>query len=558
VRIVRSGPGCIYHPGQLLRIPNKRARYLIDQGFAIPQEAPYVCDWSPEDHQYFRDKHRPLVGDDVTSIVIPVYNQTRYTRQCIQSILDHTSSPYEIIAVDNGSDEETKGVLREFDINVVTLPENMGFPYAVNRGILSSRGQRICLLNTDTVVTDRWLEEMVNALGADAGMVGPTTNYSSGVQCVRSLQTQQEFALIQKGRGNDKSLSEIAEIGERFKLGAGAYRTVDELSGFCLLIDRRVISEIGGFDYKTFGLGTAEEKDFEDRAKRAGWKLVWAKGSYVHHFGHKTLVGVFKNLKQDHKSNHQKYLEKCRQRDRHEISLVVPMFEKTPLMFPTWDRLGYSHKALTNLLKVTDAEIVMYDDGSQDGTVEWIKSLDDPRIVGRVFKPERGGIDNQMDLFFSVTPGVTYLAKMDNDCITPPGWLEELERVIEVTDVDVVGPSHFRNIMAKKKYLNERKLKVINDVPVYYNVHIGGLFVMKRKWLDEALDRGHTAYWKNYGKTPGGWTHMQEMTPGIKAFYPKVFIELLDAGEGKDDYPKYNSCLVKERRIAYGRIPEEQ
>jgi GT2 family glycosyltransferase len=530
----------------------------MQQGVACPVNEPISL---KELEKRVSRAEYPLVGEDLTSIVIPVYNQAEYLSACIQSIKENTDGAYEVILVDNGSDRKTQKVIKDSGFKVVVNDTNLGFPHAVNQGIVNSRGNRILLLNTDTIVTKGWLPEMVNCLKGDIGLVGPSTNYSTGPQCIRGLQKGQDFAKIMRGEGIDLTYQEALELGDKAtQYYKGKVRQVDTLSGFCLLIDRRVISHIGYFDSKVFGLGSGEEMDFEDRARRAGFKMAWAKGSYVHHHGHKTLKGVYAKsggMGKRGKDNHQKYLDRIKQRDSGKLDIVVPFFTGIPLIFPTWDRLGYTKQVLHNLLEKTpNIQVVIIDDGSIDGTIEWLELQNDPRIVGKIYRSERQGIDKNMDLFFSLTAGVEWVAKIDNDTMVPDRWLEDLITAAKRSNVDVIAPSHFKNVMAKRKYLADSKM--VEDTGVYVNRHVGGLFALRRSWLDLVLRMGLTAYWEQYGKTPGGWTNLQETSPGIKAFYPKVYVTLLDIGEGKNDYPKYNSALTKERRIAYGRIPEEQ
>jgi len=556
VRIVKEGgPGFVYKPGSLLRLGDKQAQHLVRLGIAVPDGCPYEIK-RPGD---IKPEHFPLVGENATSIIIPVYNQAGYLRQCLDAVGAYTDGPYEIIIIDNGSDAETKAVIKNAKARVITNTTNLGFPKAVNQGILNAKGNRFCLLNSDCVVTPGWLSEMVKALDGEVGLVGPATNYSSGKQCIRGIHGT-DFRKIQTGNAKDWELPKILETADRFSNSRETYSEVTDLSGFCLLIDRRVVSEIGAFDWHTFGLGSAEEKDYEDRATRRGWKLVWAKGSYVHHHGHKTLRGVYNandGLGVKGKQNHQLYLQRIRERDNNTRGVAVPFFDGIPVMYPTWGRLGYTQKTLPRLIeKSPRAEIVILDDGSLDGTVAWLENFDNPQIAGKIYRARRYGLDKQIDLFFSLTAGVEWVGKMDNDVIVPDRWMEDLLAAADNAEVDVIAPSHFKNVMAKRKYLAPNK--EIEGTGVYRNMHVGGLFLLRRSWLETRLGNGSTSYWSNYGVTPGGWTHLQETAEGLKAFYPNVYVPLLDLGEGKNDYPEYNAKLTKERRIAYGRIPEEQ
>ena len=101
------------------------------------------------------------------SIILISYNQLAYTKDCLQSIKKYTpKDQYEIIIVDNASDEETKSWLQEqSEIKVIFNEQNVGFPAACNQGIaIANPKNDILLLNNDTIVTSCWLENLSTCL----------------------------------------------------------------------------------------------------------------------------------------------------------------------------------------------------------------------------------------------------------------------------------------------------------------------------------------------------------------------------------------------------------
>jgi len=115
-------------------------------------------------------------------IVIPNYESASELEMCLRSIAEHTTTPYHIVIVDNGSSDETYAELeklpRAFD-NVRLIRENShsGFSYAVNRGLAEviDRDEKILILNNDTLATPDWLDELryVMLKHEDAGMAVP-------------------------------------------------------------------------------------------------------------------------------------------------------------------------------------------------------------------------------------------------------------------------------------------------------------------------------------------------------------------------------------------------
>ena len=119
---------------------------------------------------------------------------------------------------------------------VIRNQANRGFPAAVNQGIAAAAGDQILLLNNDTIVTTGWLGRMLAALESDPkiGLVGPCSNSVGGEQRV------------------DAHYDSLAGLDgfawERGKAHDGAIEDTHRLIGFCLLIRRAVIDEIGLLD----------------------------------------------------------------------------------------------------------------------------------------------------------------------------------------------------------------------------------------------------------------------------------------------------------------------
>ncbi|MBD3213558.1 MAG: glycosyltransferase [Candidatus Lokiarchaeota archaeon] len=84
----------------------------------------------------------------VVSIILLNYNNTKYTIDCIKSLLNQTYSEFEVIIVDNGSDyryyKKLVNDLEDFnerlDIKVLRAPYNLYFAGGNNKGIKNAKG----------------------------------------------------------------------------------------------------------------------------------------------------------------------------------------------------------------------------------------------------------------------------------------------------------------------------------------------------------------------------------------------------------------------------------
>ncbi len=106
---------------------------------------------------------KPLV-----SVVVLNYNGINYTLKCIDSIKKNAFKDYEIIVVDNGSEDNSVELLNKTKgIKLIENKKNTGFAEGNNIGVRESSGKYICLLNNDTLVDKNWLLELVKAIKSD-------------------------------------------------------------------------------------------------------------------------------------------------------------------------------------------------------------------------------------------------------------------------------------------------------------------------------------------------------------------------------------------------------
>src|SRR5262249_673730 len=155
--------------------------------------------------------------------------------------------PYELILIDNGSTDETDAYLRSLaGAKLVPNATNRGFPAAVNQGIAAAAGDQILVLNNDTIVTTAWLARMLAALRSHPriGLVGPCSNFVGSEQQVEV--------------GYDSLAGLDGFAWDRAKAHDGRLDDTNRLIGFCLLIRRALVDQIGLLDER-FGIGCFED-----------------------------------------------------------------------------------------------------------------------------------------------------------------------------------------------------------------------------------------------------------------------------------------------------------
>jgi GT2 family glycosyltransferase/glycosyltransferase involved in cell wall biosynthesis len=217
-------------------------------------------------------------------IVVCVHNALNDVQSCFQSVFTHTNQPYSLILVDDGSTEETRDYLFDFAKHygavLIRNEEARGYTLAANQGLRQSTAAYVVLLNSDTIVTEGWLDRMVACAESDPriGVVGPLSNTASW-QSIPEIEAEGDWALNVLPEG--VTIEQMGALVDRYS--ARLYPKMPLLNGFCLLIKRSLIDEIGYFDEKNFGVGYGEEDDYVLRARQFGWEAALADDVYIYH-----------------------------------------------------------------------------------------------------------------------------------------------------------------------------------------------------------------------------------------------------------------------------------
>jgi glycosyltransferase involved in cell wall biosynthesis len=99
------------------------------------------------------------------SVIIPTYNRAQFIARALKSVFDQTFQDFEIIVVDDGSTDQTRGVLAFFEDRIrYVYQENSGVSIARNRGIQEARAEYIAFLDSDDYWSPDKLAEQVKVL----------------------------------------------------------------------------------------------------------------------------------------------------------------------------------------------------------------------------------------------------------------------------------------------------------------------------------------------------------------------------------------------------------
>lgn len=224
------------------------------------------------------------------SVILVSYNTADLTIraiECVYASARTCSFPVDVLVVDNASrDDSVARVRAEFpNVRLFESSTNLGFGAANNLAVASSDSDYVLLLNTDAFMQPESLTVLEQYMRVNplVGVVGPTIlNADSTVQTAAwnfpsPLQSLFEYS----GIGN--LFPRIPLIGGYRKWGHDKTQRVPWLIGACILIQRSVFVDIGGFDSAFFMY--AEETDLQMRIRRAGYDIHLCADTQVVHLG---------------------------------------------------------------------------------------------------------------------------------------------------------------------------------------------------------------------------------------------------------------------------------
>lgn len=173
------------------------------------------------------------------SVIIPLYNKAPYVTKAVQSVLSQTFADYELIVVDDGSDDNSGEIamkaLEGRDNCQLIRQENAGVSKARNNGVSASHGDYLCFLDADDWWNPSFLEEMAKLIDEypDAGIYG--TSYT----IVNESKHKTRVAIIGVEEGFERGYINYCKVYARTM-----YMPLTSIS---VAMPRKVFDEMKGF-----------------------------------------------------------------------------------------------------------------------------------------------------------------------------------------------------------------------------------------------------------------------------------------------------------------------
>jgi len=255
----------------------------ISHSFVIP----------PPDWHFLPRLNRSIAPSDAAGrepvdVIVPVYGGLSATQRCLSSVLNaRNERACHLVVINDASPspaitEYLRSLGEDPRITLLENQENKGFVGTVNAGMSVHRSCDVVILNADTVVLDGWLDRLTRC-AYDSADIATVTPMSNNATILSYPQADESNPLPPN--------SELATLDQIFARGRNVPLEIPTGIGFCMLIKRACLDDVGDLDAHNFGRGYGEENEFCLRASARGWRHVCATNVLVGHEGGVSFAG---------------------------------------------------------------------------------------------------------------------------------------------------------------------------------------------------------------------------------------------------------------------------
>lgn len=230
-----------------------------------------------------------MVKQLFVSIIIVNYNGKNFIQECIDSVLKSNYSKFEIIVLDNASTDGSYNLLKNVycqnqKVRIFRSNKQLFFTGGCNFGAKHSRGQKLIFLNSDTIVDQYWIKELINF---------SDNNEKYLIQPKILAYPQKDIIDNAGGRYIFPGIGISMARGKKDAFQYNQPKKIDYASGTCFMIDKEFFEAIGGFDewYKYH----YEDVDLSLRAKKQDGQTWYCPKSIIFHKGSLSFKGNVRN-----------------------------------------------------------------------------------------------------------------------------------------------------------------------------------------------------------------------------------------------------------------------
>jgi len=246
------------------------------------------------------------------SVILICHNSSNDIKPCLNSLMEACNSyDYEILAVDNGSTDNSVSLLRNYEhhLRLIRNSSNLGVAKARNIALKEAKGDIIWILDMDTIVNKAALDQMYQCCLKDAeiGLCGCKLTDADGLvqnSCRKYPRLSYKILnLLESRTGRHqglKSLNDRLKIrnAKQFyhqEMNGDVPFDVEYLIGACQMFRYSVLEKVGYLDASIFY--GPEDADFCLRIHKSGLKVIYVPDkSIIHHYNRSTNKSLFSRL----------------------------------------------------------------------------------------------------------------------------------------------------------------------------------------------------------------------------------------------------------------------
>ncbi len=163
-----------------------------------------------------------IIKEPKISLIITYYNLGKYIKDCVFSILNQEYQNFEIIIINDGSNEENSNILQELNnekIKIINLTENIGQLLAFEEGLKAAAGEFICMIDADDILLPNYLKTLLYAhLNNNFALISASSGEINENGEVTSLKSPNNPLYNQQKQINYKDIENILNNSEKFTL----------------------------------------------------------------------------------------------------------------------------------------------------------------------------------------------------------------------------------------------------------------------------------------------------------------------------------------------------
>jgi GT2 family glycosyltransferase len=207
------------------------------------------------------------------SVIIPVYNGGNAFYQCLKSLKNTSLSPYEVIVVIDGTDNESFEIAQKFTVKILQLKDNRGPATARNRGAEIATGDILFFMDADVTIHSNTLEKILQVFQSDPTLSALIGSYDDSPAAPNFLS---QYKNLFHHYNHQISSQEASTFW-----------------GACGAIKRDIFLKIGGFD-ENYRFPSIEDIELGYRLKDREHRILLCRNIYVKHLKHWTFYSLLR------------------------------------------------------------------------------------------------------------------------------------------------------------------------------------------------------------------------------------------------------------------------